>query len=318
MRLRLLFGAHVPPDPSPGMAALACLEASLGQPLDILHFYQAWGGDFARFRTGWLDLAAAGGRRVLLTWEPWNPGGPPDQAEFWLSRLLSGRYDGYIAGWGAALASRRHPIYLRPMHEMNYPAYPWSAGIGDNTPELFMQAWRHLHELVSGTGARNVRWVWSPLVDGAPGGADLKAYYPGDNLVDVIGLDGYNWGNSVPGYAGGWRTFEEVFGHAYTRVREIAPAKPVWIAEAASDEAGGDKAAWIASAFETIDARMPAVEALVWFHVDKERRWRIDSSPEALDALRTALARGRATAERQDAALAQPSGRAPATGDQRP
>jgi len=50
------------------------------------------------------------------------------------------------------------------------------------------------------------------------------------------------------------------------------------VAHAAST-LGGDKAAWIAGILPSLETMYPGVKALVWFQMNKETDWRIDSSP---------------------------------------
>ena len=56
------------------------------------------------------------------------------------------------------------------------------------------------------------------------------------------------------------------------------------IPETASAEQGGDKAAWIAAILPALKTSYPTIKAFVWFHMNKETDWRIDSSPQARDA----------------------------------
>jgi hypothetical protein len=56
------------------------------------------------------------------------------------------------------------------------------------------------------------------------------------------------------------------------------------IAEMASTEQGGDKAAWIAGILPALKESYPSVKALVWFHMNKETDWRVDSSAAARGA----------------------------------
>ncbi len=61
------------------------------------------------------------------------------------------------------------------------------------------------------------------------------------------------------------------------------------IAETASSEAGGEKAAWIADAFEhQLPANFPAVRGVVWFDERTSADWPIDTSPTAEAAFRAA------------------------------
>ena len=59
--------------------------------------------------------------------------------------------------------------------------------------------------------------------------------------------------------------------------------KPLMIAETASTESGGDKAAWIRQDFfDEVLLRFPRVRAIIWFHENKETDWRVDSSSASL------------------------------------
>jgi beta-mannanase len=264
------------------MAAFEELERAIGRRLDIVLWYQHWGGWGSEFRSEWVDAAAAGGRVPLLTWEPWTPG-TSDQPAFRLSRIADGAFDAYVESWAGSLAACGRTLYLRPMHEMNGSWYPWGGTANGNSAADYVRAWRRLHGIFAGAGAANVRWVWSPLAEDVPATPEnaLERYYPGPGYVDVLALDGYNWGTSEPGF-GGWRTFDEVFGAAYQRIARLGP-QPVWIAETASDATGGDKAAWVREMLAALP-RYPRIGAVVWFHTSKERDWRATSPPEVAAA----------------------------------
>ncbi len=73
----------------------------------------------------------------------------------------------------------------------------------------------------------------------------------------------------------------------YDALARLDRVQPVMIAESASAESGGDKAAWITSAFtREVTARTPRVQTVVWFDVNKETDWRVESSAQALNAYR--------------------------------
>jgi beta-mannanase len=286
----LLIGAHSPPAPYEGMARFAELEAAIGSRLDITHLFQAWGSPETRaFRPDWIAAAASGGRRVLLSWEPWVPEAGFVQVDYALARIVEGRHDGYIASWASALAATESPVWLRPMHEMNGTWYPWAGGIAGNTPTQYVEAWRHLHAIFERRGATNVRWVWAPNSPDVPDGNRFEAYYPGDACVDVLGLDAYNWGTSLRAY-GGWRGVDEVFAADLARLRAVGP-QPIWITETASSSDGGDKAEWVRDLMALVTAD-PRVDAVVWFDVLKERDWTLTELPAA------ALAFGQAGSSR--------------------
>jgi beta-mannanase len=137
-----------------------------------------------------------------------------------------------------------------------------------------------------GAGATNVRWVWSPNVD--DGNLPFSDLYPGDRWVDWVSLDGYAWG-SLKG--GAWRSLESVFAASYDRLTRLT-TKPVMIAETSANEDGHDKAEWIRTGLGRVLAqRFPRVRALIWFDKRFEGAdWRVDSSPAALNTLRSVVA----------------------------
>jgi hypothetical protein len=57
--------------------------------------------------------------------------------------------------------------------------------------------------------------------------------------------------------------------------------------ETASAEIGGDKASWIRRGFlNEIPQLFPRVTGVIWFNVQKESDWRVDSSQASLEAFR--------------------------------
>lgn len=289
----VLFGAYAPPAPESGLAAVRELERAIGRRLDMVLWYQHWAGWGQSFNPSWVRRASAGGRLPLLTWEPWVPGSP-EQPDFRLTRIADGAFDDYVREWALAIKAHGKRVYLRPMHEMNGWWYPWAGTANGNSAWEYVRAWRRLWHLFDRVGADNVRWVWSPLSDDLPATPEnaFERYYPGAGYVDVLALDGFNWGTSTPAEGadpsvighGGWRSFEEVFRTAYDRITQLGP-QPVWITETASDSVGGDKAAWVREMFASLPS-FPRIRAVVWFNALKERDWRATSSPDVAEAFR--------------------------------
>jgi beta-mannanase len=173
------------------------------------------------------------------------------------------------------------------MHEMNGFWYPWCGTVNGNDPGEFPLVWRRLRRLFAEEGAGNVLWVWSPYAASFPPVPEnrLERYFPGDEEVDLVALDGYNWGTRLPG--GAWEDFTDIFRDGYDRLASLS-SRPVMIAETASAEEGGDKAEWIRSMARALPVRFPRADTLVWFDADKERDWRICSSPRSVKAFREA------------------------------
>ncbi|XAS68260.1 glycosyl hydrolase [Micrococcaceae bacterium Sec5.7] len=232
-----------------------------------------------------MNAVRARGAVSLVTWEPWAWGGGLVQPAYSLDRITAGDFDARILQWGQALASWGQPVMLRFGHEMNGDWYPWAEGVNRNQPGDYAQAWRHVHDVVASTGAGNVQWVWAPNVP-YWGSTDLAGLYPGAGYVDVVALDGYNWGTSASWSS--WISPEDLFAPGIAQLRTLAPGKPIIIAETASSEAGGSKAAWNTSLVSYLAAQ-PDVTGFVWFHIQKEADWRINSSATSASAFKAAL-----------------------------
>lgn len=234
-----------------------------------------------------LNAVDARGATSLITWEPWLwSGNGANQPSYALDRITAGDFDAYIQQWGTALRNWGKPVMLRFAHEMNGNWYPWAEAANGNGAGDYVAAWRHVHDVVAATGATNVQWVWSPNIP-YWGSTPLAGLYPGAGYVDVVGLDGYNWGTAVSWSS--WTSPSALFGEGLAVLRGLAPGKPIIISETASAEAGGSKANWN-TALVSYLAAQPDVTGLVWFHHNKEVDWRINSSTSSANALAAALA----------------------------
>jgi hypothetical protein len=265
-------------------AALDAFAARSGAMPKIAMYYQDWneGWSTALINPRFVGPLVARGAIPMITWEPdLDTGDPVDQPEYGPARIASGAFDTYIRRAAREATAYGQPILLRFAQEMNGGWYSWGA-IPGNTPADYVAMWRHVVSIFREEGATNVRWVWSPNVYGTGGVEPFQAYYPGDEWVDFVSLDGYNWSGLKPS---GWRSFAEVFGTSYQAMTELT-GKPLMISETASPEEGGDKAAWIREILSVLPTQMPRVRALVWFDRVKETDWRIDSSAASDHAFR--------------------------------
>lgn len=236
-----------------------------------------------------LDAVRKRGAEPVITWEPWDWGGGTIQPAYSLARISAGDFDGYLRSWATSLKNWGYPATIRLAHEMNGDWYPWAEGVNGNGPGEYVAAWRHVHDVFTSMGATKVRWMWSPNVPYV-GSVPLGGLYPGDAYVDVVALDGYNWGASQSWST--WTTPSALFGDGLAQVRALAPGKPIVIAEVASAESGGNKAQWIGALIPYLDSEID-VTGFIWFQQNKEVDWRFTSSSAAAAAFSTALANRR-------------------------
>jgi hypothetical protein len=231
------------------------------------------------------DQVAAEGALPMVTLLPCLDGTlGAEQPAFSLRRIAGGDFDRYLRRWAAGAAAWRHPLMLRFAPEMNGSWNPWSAGVNGNSSHDFVLAWRHIHALFDRSGATNVEWVWSPNVVMAAS-PSLASLYPGDQYVDWVGIDGYNWGTSRPHSR--WQSFAQIFAQTLQQVRSFT-SKPLMLSEVGSAESGGSKAAWLEDFFVQL-RRNPDILAFVWFDFKKEADWRVASSPASARAFATGI-----------------------------
>jgi beta-mannanase len=223
-------------------------------------------------RTQW---SIANKKIPLITWEPgaWK-----------LDDIIAGTHDELFRAKATSLKDMGAEIFLRWGHEMNGNWYAWSGeknGGAAGGPAKYIAAWKHMHDLFQEVGATNVVWVWNPLVTDVPSAAwnHWTNYYPGDEYVDWVGLDAYNWGTSSTCCV--WQSFPTLVDALY---RDYAGKKPLMLPETSSAELGGSKAAWIREMHATLKTQYPEIKALVWFDINKETDWRVHSTPETLEA----------------------------------
>ena len=85
------------------------------------------------------------------------------------------------------------PIIFRPWHENNGAWFWW--GAKQCTPKEYHALWCMLQDYLLSEGFDNLVWSWSPNL-GVAGDGSVK-YYPGDDRIDLIGLDAYQWGTEA-------------------------------------------------------------------------------------------------------------------------
>jgi hypothetical protein len=283
-------GAEAPWD----MNAVADFGAMVGKAPSIVPFNLPFEGcstscNYYAFPTAQMNAVRAYGSLVMLNWSSMSSPLSATEPAFTLAKVADGTYDSYIRRFALAAKRWGHPFLLRFDWEMDGDWFPWAVGANTNKVSDFVAAWRHVHDIFTSVGATNATWVWCPSVDNYHKYANLAALYPGRAYVDWTGLDGYNFGD-LHG-PGGWRSFRRVFSGTYKTIREIAPHKPMIIAETASAETGGDKAVWITNMFHQIQTKFRNIHALVYYDQYQDTDgWPVETSTAALNAFKAGIA----------------------------
>ncbi|HZM54819.1 MAG TPA: glycosyl hydrolase, partial [Acidimicrobiales bacterium] len=261
--------------------------SSLGQEIDrspkIVNFFAGWPWGFPAEQ---MNEIAAAGAEPEVTWEPWNYQLGIDQDTYSLPGIASGEFDSYITAWAQGAAAWSKPLILRFAHEMNGNWYPWSIGVNGNTSAEYIAAFRHIHDLFAAAGATNVEWMWSPNVLGGST-SDMSTEYPGTAYVNVIGLDGYNFGTATSNST--WESPSQIFTATLSYLTGLNLGKPVIIDEVGCAEAGGSKAEWI-DEFVQLMASQPLVDGFLWSEFTSNTDWSLETSTSAVAAMKVVLA----------------------------
>jgi mannan endo-1,4-beta-mannosidase len=205
-----------------------------------------------------------------------------------LADIAAGKHDASITAVAKGAATyAKWPFVLRVDCEMNGTWYPYGAE-ARKSPAVFLEAWRHIHDIFTTAGAANVSWHWCPNVDPENTQTPLEQLYPGDNYVDWIGMTGYNHGGE---------TCSSVFDSTYARLVKLAPSRPIMVGEVGSVDAGfpGQKAAFIEEFFADLAGKYSQVRGFCWFNWRTDEHsppwdWPIESSAASLAAFKAAVA----------------------------
>ena len=137
----------------------------IGRPLAVCFDYSPYGAPFPR---EWARRQARAGRAIQIAWEP--------------NDIHAVRDDEYLNRWARDAADCGTPVFLRFGGEMNGNWTPWG-----RDPAAYRRAFRLVHTVIN-RYATNVALVWAP---GAVPTYNLDLYYPGDDVVDWVGISLY-------------------------------------------------------------------------------------------------------------------------------
>ena len=83
------------------------------------------------------------------------------------------------------------PVIFRPWHENSGSWFWWGEKLC--TVEEYKGLWNMLQDYLKEQGFDNLVWAYSPGMEDNLTAERLLVRYPGDDRVDMLGLDGYQW-----------------------------------------------------------------------------------------------------------------------------
>ncbi len=285
----IYFGVVVPNLYGGSLFDLTSFEQMVNKRVSIVLNYYSWnitsqnGG--WQLDTNFLNTVRNHGSIPMVAWYS-REDASSDQSAYQLRNIYNGKFDGYIRRWATDAKNWGHPFFLRFDSEMNGDWTAWCDCSNGNSKGDYVKAWRHVHDIFTQVGATNVMWVWDVNIEFA-GISSINYLYPGDVYVDWVGMNGYNNGTAFSGSS--WQSFYQVFYQTYVDLQAIT-SKPIMIGEMGSAEKGGNKANWISDMlYAQLVTNFTKVKAVIWFDLNKETDWRVDSSTTSLQAFKDAI-----------------------------
>jgi mannan endo-1,4-beta-mannosidase len=271
----------------PTKSDLNSLERTTGVRPRIIMFYLQWPSrpEIGIFPGEALRSIEASGALPVLTWEPKFVDSETHEQAIPAESITAGKYDSYLQRFARESRQFGKPYLIRFAHEMNLARYHWGGSLqefGPGSAEKYRAMFRHVVAVFRAQKANSIRWVFCPNADSVPATPwnQIGSYYPGDDVVDIVGLDGYNWGTTQTRAASGWdsewRSFESIFAAPLQELKRVASEKPAAVFETSSASEGGNKEEWILAALDS--AKSLGLTALIWFELNKEIDWRLETN----------------------------------------
>ncbi len=288
---------------------IAQFNSLAGKKIIWAYFSNNWGQDGVVFPRARVETIRSTGTIPFVRMMPRRFFEDPDDKTFSLQKIINGQFDADLHQYARDVKAYGHMVLFDFAVEMNGDWFPWSGifnggattdGYGDpakaDGPERFVDAYRHIIAIFRAEHADNVTWFFHPDVYSQPEGQAWnapKAYYPGDDYIDWIGISAYGPQHPAEDY---WDTFSLIITERQNQILAISSNRPLALLEfgVTDHHPLGRKDAWITDAFNTIlDENHPVqFKAVSWWHENWEESdnlWatiRIDSSAESLAAFR--------------------------------
>jgi hypothetical protein len=258
-------------------------EQQLGRKYNIVHRYHDWPAAFPDSdEITW----ARNGRILYLAWETRIYG--TGQVIPWAD-IASGKQDAQIDTTASRIKDLGYPVFMDIQQEPE----DWVSGVGSlgaaGSASDYAAAYRHIVQRFRAEGATNVSWVWDTMGYSGYYSLYTGGLYPGDDVVDWIGWDPYNW---YLCHGSAWKSFADKVTPFYNWLLQNGHGnKPFMLSEWGSRESDTDASAkqkWFTDARNAMKAgTFPNLKALIYFDSrPSECDWRVDTSSSAFDGFK--------------------------------
>lgn len=272
--------------PGSDPAKLAELEADIGTSFDVVRVFRRWNDLVPGAADSELVSLVESGHRIHLSVRPLRSDGTPIAwADLAAARPGDPLY-AELEAWLAAVQELPDGTYFTISHEPET-----KEGAVNGTASDFKAMWRRIVSLLREQSGDDVVMVWT-MTGGAFSDDRADEWYPGDEFVDVVGTDSYNW-FTCQGGERPWYELEQLLSQPLRFAR--AHDKPLAVPEFASAEdptSPERRVQWInnAAGFLGRPDVADSIEFVAWFNVTApggtypDCVWDIDTTRQSAEA----------------------------------
>ena len=275
------------------------IEAAIDYKFEVLMTYFDIGMDPP---IEFMKKAASQGKMIELTMHITSNSNTNMFAHTPMLDIYRGEMDDVIRDAARQLKAIDMPFLLRLNNEMNSDWTSYSGVVNLSDPAIYKEVWRRIYRIFEEEGVHNAIWIFNPNDRNYPPCQwnNYVAYFPGEDVVQMIGVTGYNTGNYYADVFGEqWRDFKDIYAAVKEEYMQYFGQYPWIITEFATSSHGGDKQKWILEMFENI-SDYENIKIAVWYsnpdmdfrpeyHGQIARPYMLDETPESLDAFRQGL-----------------------------
>ena len=271
---------------SSSLARFVEFETSIGRDVDVARHFALWDDEFPSAD----ETVLLSGRDMILSVKPVRDGEPILWADIAAAQPGDPLYQDMV-DWANAIRPYESQIWLTFHHE---PEARANIPYGD--ADEFIAAWRNFMTVIDSEGLELAGRVWI-MTDYAFHLTEIDRrhanfWYPGDEWVEAIAADAYNWHHCRTGIDTRWMTPRSII----EPIRDFGlkhPTEQMMITELGSAEDPTDptrKGEWIADVQNLFkDPTYSQFTLVAYFNLHHDKGifdcdWRISTSTAATDA----------------------------------
>ena len=260
--------------------AVHVFETKVGRNLAAIRDFLSWDSPFP---TSYENALKADGTTILLSVATSRSTGGIKWATIAAAAPGSALYNDMVS-WADRIRDFQAPMYITLQHE---PEASTKTNLG--TSADYIAAWRKWVSILQAEGATNAKTMWITTAFahklGAKDRRQASKWYPGDDVVDAMAVDAYNWYTCRKSVKNPWNSLQTLLS-GFMTFSQAHPGKEMWLAEYASVEdpaQAGRKAAWLNDARALLQTPAYArFRGVLYFDLNKACDWRVENPPATL------------------------------------